>query len=102
MVKCHPDSLEEVKRVFESLYPKDCVHFSGDGLIFELDLGLPKRKYNRKYIFPEERFVEYGPEDVNFLNFAGLLKEEVVDSGPFYETEFEKPKYTTYRIKERK
>lgn len=85
---CHPDNLKKIKKELKSELPEDSV-FSGCPLFnVRTDSTLDRDKPTGRYVLPSGtavekekirityRFIEYGPEDLPWLLYAGIVTEE--------------------------
>lgn len=54
------------------------------GVRFRFDEHLPARRIRQTFTPPTSRFVEYGPEDETWLQWAGLGIWTTVDEGPLF------------------
>lgn len=69
---CHPEALEALKRA-RGIQSADCGAVDGPAVPIIASLNCPKHPV--KFIYPKERFFEYGPEDLPWLRYFGLVRE---------------------------
>lgn len=93
VVMCHPDNLELVKNLPQVVTIKDEIDSKGfwswDSLEFRTDPYMEKDRPSGRYILPggarvvlenvvvEEKFERYGPEDIAYLLWAGVVEREL-------------------------